>query len=78
MSSSNLNSTTSTTRGGADVVDEDVEAEEEAEGLLLDQNVELRGCININGNALYEGESMPLTWSIDNCKVLIKAKIGEE
>ena len=43
-----------------------------------DENVELLGCINLNGNALYEGESMPLSWSIDNCKVLIKAKIGEE
>ena len=52
---------------------QEAENEEEEE-----DKAEILGCINLNGDALYEGGSMPLNWSTDNCKVLVNAKIGQE
>ena len=43
-----------------------------------EDQVEILGCINLNGDALYEGGSMPLPWSSDNCKVLVNAITGED
>ena len=50
----------------------------EAENAEEEDQVEILGCINLNGDALYEGSTMPLPWSNDNCKVLVNAIIGED
>ena len=38
---------------------------------------ELHGIVSLNGTPIYEGETMPMRWSKDNCKTLINATIGE-
>ena len=38
--------------------------------------VQLHGCVSLNGEAIYQGELMPMTWSADNCTTLINATLG--